>query len=136
MDNLDYVEETLTMAQFAKKYLGLVEFDIPESIDISDEGFEILTLDSSGNEVYKPITRFVVKEPVTEFYTNGSVRGTAEHRVIENNTEIELKNHPQFTKVIGDMSVVDLEVADEHTYISNNMLHHNSTSGGWYSLAA
>jgi hypothetical protein len=126
----EYIEEELTLLEFADRFLNLNEFDEVEAYDTSDLGIEVLTLDESGNEVYRLIKSFVVKDAVSEYYTDGKIKVTGNHRFIENGKTIFAKEHSDFTKVVGDMSVVDIEVDELHSYLANGRLNHNTTSGG------
>jgi hypothetical protein len=68
---------------------------------------------------------------VLEYYTDGKLKGTSNHRIIEDGKELFLKNHPEFKKVVEQMHVVDLEIDDEtHSYKANERINHNTTSGG------
>jgi hypothetical protein len=126
----EYIEEELTLLEFADRFLNLNEFDEVEAYDTSDLGIEVLTLDETGNEVYRLIKSFVVKDAVSEYYTDGKIKVTGNHRFIENGKTIFAKEHSDFTKVVGDMSVVDIEVDELHSYLANGRLNHNTTSGG------
>jgi hypothetical protein len=127
---MQYIEEEITLAELSTRFLLNHDFENPEIYDMKDLGIEVLTLDENGNEIYKPLLNFVVKQSVEQYYTDGSLRGTSEHRIIENGHEIHLKDHPDFKCVEAPMQVVDIEVADLHTYLANGRLNHNTTSGG------
>lgn len=127
---MQYIEEELTLAELSERFLLNNDFTNPEVYDMKDLGIEVLTIDSEGREVYKPILNFVVKESVDEYYTDGHLMGTASHRIIEDGVNIHLKDHPEFTKVEGKMNVVDIEVEDIHSYLANGRLNHNTTAGG------
>ncbi|NQU84957.1 MAG: hypothetical protein HQ541_04280 [Mariniphaga sp.] len=73
---------------------------------------------------------FIVKPAVEEYFTDGNLKGTAEHRVIENKKDIYLKDHEDFKKVTEKMKVVDFEIPENHNYYANGRLNHNTTSGG------
>jgi hypothetical protein len=126
----EYIEEELTLLEFADRFLNLNEFDEVEAYDTSDLGIEVLTLDESGNEVYRLIKSFVVKDAVSEYYTDGKIKVTGNHRFIENGKTIFANEHSDFTKVVEDMCVVDIEVDELHSYLANGRLNHNTTSGG------
>lgn len=126
----EYIYEELTLAKLSERFLGNNDFQTPDIYPMGDLEIEVETSDSSGNSSYKPITNFVVKESVDEYFTDGLLKGTANHRIVENGKEIHLKDHPEFVKEIGKMFVVDIEVEDEHTYLANGRLNHNTTSGG------
>jgi hypothetical protein len=125
-----YIEEEITLAEFADRFIGLNKYSDPSAYDVGDMGIEVLTLDNNGNEVYKPIQSFVVKPPVSEYYTDGKIKVTANHRFIEDGKTIFAKDHPDFNKIDGNMYVVDIEVDDLHSYLANGRLNHNTTSGG------
>lgn len=125
-----YIYEELTLAELSERFLGNNNFQTPDIYPMDDLEIEVETSDKDGNVIYKPITSFVVKESVDEYFTDGLLKGTANHRIVETGKEIYLKDHPEFVKEIGKMFVVDIEVADEHTYLANGRLNHNTTSGG------
>lgn len=125
-----YIEEEITLAEFAERFIGVNDYSKPGIYDVDDLGIEVLTLDGTNQEVYRPIQSFLVKDNVGEFYTDGKIKVTANHRFIENGTTIFAKDHSDFTKVNGEMNVVDIEVADLHSYLANGRLNHNTTSGG------
>lgn len=130
MKHRDYVEEEISLAELSERFLMNSDFTLPEVFDMQDLEIEVLTQDADGNEIYKPILNFVVKDEVQEYYTDGYLKGTGNHRIIENGEEIHLKDHPEFKLVNEPMKVVDIEVADEHSYLANGRLNHNTTSGG------
>lgn len=125
-----YIEEELTLAEFADRFLGVNDYSTPNTYDTEDLNVEVLTLDNNGDEVYRPIQSFLVKETVDEYYTDGRIKVTSNHRFIENGETVFAKDHPEFTKVSDNMYVVDIEVADLHSYLANGRLNHNTTSGG------
>lgn len=125
-----YIEEELTLAEFADRFLGVNDYSTPNTFDTEDLGVDVLTLDSDGNEVYRPIQSFLIKETVDEYYTDGEINVTGNHRFIENGVTIFANEHPDFNKIVGKMYVADIEVADLHSYLANGRLNHNTTSGG------
>ena len=128
---MKYIEEDITLAEFAERFLGVNDFESPGAYDMTDMGIEVETIDpDTGNKIFAPISSFLVKEPVDEYYTDGFIKGTANHRVIEDGKEIHLKDHPEFKKIDGYMNVVDIEVDNFSSYLANGRLHHNTTSGG------
>jgi hypothetical protein len=127
---MQYIEEEITLAKLSERFLLNNDFTNCEAYDMKDLGIEVLTLDSKGNEIYKPILNFIVKEEVSEYYSDGLLNGTGHHRIIENGKEIHLKDHADFKLVSHPMKVVDIEVADTHSYLANGRLNHNTTSGG------
>jgi RecA/RadA recombinase len=130
MKNGQLSEEELTLAEFADRFLGVNDYSTPNTYDTEDLNVEVLTLDNNGDEVYRTIQSFLVKETVDEYYTDGRIKVTSNHRFIENGETIFAKDHPEFNKVVGNMYVVDIEVADLHSYLANGRLNHNTTSGG------
>jgi len=124
-----YIEEELTLAEFASKFLNLNEFEEPVEYDISDLDIEVQT-NVNGELIYKKMNSFLIKEGVSQYYTDGKLKGTSNHRIIEDGRELFLKDHPDFELVNEDMSVVDIEVDAEHTYLANGRLNHNTTPGG------
>jgi hypothetical protein len=122
--NNQYIEEEITLAELSERFLLNNDFTTPNVIDISDRELEVLT--ENG---YKRILSFLVKPEVKQHYTDGNLRGTSEHRIVEKGIEIPLKNHPDFTLSDSSIKVVDIEV-DGGTYLANGRNNHNTTSGG------
>ena len=123
--------EEMSLAEFSDRFVNNDDFDNPEEFDIEPEqNIQILSEDENGKECYRPILGFVVKETVDSYFTDGKLKGTSAHIIIEDGKEIFLKDHPDFKRVKGKMQVVDIEVADTHTYKANGRLNHNTTSGG------
>lgn len=127
---MSWIEEELTLAELSSRFLGNSNFKDEGVFDISDYNIEVLTLDNNGDEVYKPILNYLVKSSVSSHYTDGNIKVTPNHRIVENGEAIFAKDHPEFTKVDEPMDVVDIEVDDLHTYLANGRLNHNTTSGG------
>jgi hypothetical protein len=125
-----YIEEELTLSELADRFLGVNDYSHPNAYDTEELGIEVLTLDENGAEIYRPIQSFLIKERVDEYYTDGKIKVTGNHRFIENGETIFAKDHSDFTKVNGSMYVADIEVADLHSYLANGRLNHNTTSGG------
>jgi len=131
-----YIEEELTIAEFAERFLGIDNFvptngDIIQEINISDLNIEIFGNDpKTGNDSFNKINKFIIKPPVEEHYTDGSLKGTDMHRIIENKKEIHLKDHPDFSLVKTPIYVVDFDINDSHNYYANGRLNHNTVSGG------
>lgn len=129
--NDNFIEEEITLAELADRFLHINDFDSEEIYDMSNLDIEVETLDSDNNRTFVPIKSFIVKPSVTDYYTDGKINVTGNHRFIENAQEIFAKDHPDFKNVLGDMKVVDLEIdSDDHTYLANGRLNHNTTSGG------
>jgi RecA/RadA recombinase len=115
----------LTLAEFSERFLSNNDFTTPQVFDVADKEIEVLTKDG-----YKRIFSFLVKPAVDNHYTDGVLKGTSNHRVIEaDGTEVLLKDHPAFSLVEEPMNVVDIEV-DGASYLANGRNNHNTTSGG------
>ena len=128
---MQYIEEEITLAEFAERFLELSDFSTPDIYDTSELGVEVLGKNVvTGDDEYRKINSFVVKNSVGEYYSDGQLYGTANHRVIENGRDIKLKKHQDFIKYKGKMQVVDIEVDNIHNYYANNRLNHNTTPGG------
>jgi len=126
----NYIEEEITLHEFADRFLNVNDYSVPDVYDTSDLGIEVLTLDDNGNEVYKNIDHFVIKDKVKYHYTDGKIKVAADHRFIENGETVFAKDHSDFKKIDEEMFVTDIEVADLHSYLANGRLNHNTTSGG------
>lgn len=128
---LPYVEEEVTLAELADRFLSLNDFETPEIYDMDSMGIEVETIDPvTGDKVFRAIKNFVVKNTVSTHYTDGVIKGTANHRVIENGKEVRLEEHSEFRMVEEQINVVDIEVEEFASYLANGRLHHNTTSGG------
>lgn len=128
---MNWIEEEITLAELADRFLGLNDFETPEIYDMQSLGIEVETIDATTKKrIFKPITNFVVKSGVSEYYTDGITNGSANHRIIEDGKNIKLQDHPEFHKINKNISVVDIEVPDAESYLSGGRLHHNTTSGG------
>lgn len=127
---IEYIEEELSLFEFSEKFLFNNDFETPDIFDITDKDIEIETLDATGSKIFKKINKFIVKPKVNNYYTDGKLKATSNHIIIENNQEIHIKDHPDFKKIDDQMFVVDLEVDDLHTYLANGRLNHNTTTGG------
>jgi len=130
-----YIEEEITLVEFSERFLGNNDFKTPEIYDVEKLNIEVLTLNSDGDYVYKPIKSFVVKDSVNKYYTDGKIKVSSEHVFVETNEHgmkcnVKADTHPEFNCVFENMQVVDIEVEDEHTYLANDRLNHNTTSGG------
>ena len=126
----DYIEEEITLAEFASRFLGVQDLESPEVYDVGTLGIEVQTLDSNGEKVFAPIETFVVKEPVSEYYTDGKIKVSASHRFIEAGKEVFAKDHTDFKKVSEPLNIVDIEVPEYASFLANGRLNHNTTSGG------
>lgn len=128
IDN-EYIYEELTMAEFSDKFLNNSDFKTPAEYDISGFDIEICTTDSNTTEIYKPMTHFIVKPSVDHYYTDGVLNGAENHKLVENNSEIFINEHPEFKKINAPLDIVDLQVEDG-VYFANGRINHNTTSGG------
>lgn len=128
---LDKCEE-LTLYELAERFLGINDFKTPAVYDMTNMKIKVLSKNlETGEDEYKSIKSFVVKQQVNKYYTDGKLKGTENHRIIdENNNEIFLKDHPEFNIINEKMDVVDIEVQDNANYYANGRLNHNTTSGG------
>jgi len=125
------IEEELSIAEFAERFLLTNDFSTPEIYDTSTLNIEVESLNSDGEKEFVPIKNFVVKPAVESYYTDGNMSVTSHHRFVEDGKEIFAKDHPDFIKKDGHMKVVDFEIdSDNHTYLANGRLNHNTTSGG------
>lgn len=131
-----YVEEEISILEFAERFLGINEFKIlknedPVEYDIGNLNIEILGRNlESGEDEYNKINKFIIKPGVEFHYTDGKLKGTDLHRIVENNTEIHLKDHKDFYKVDSSIDVVDFDIEKSHNYYANGRLNHNTVSGG------
>ena len=126
----NYIYEEITLEDFAKKFANLTNFDVPSVTDLEGDDVQVLTLDSNGKEVYKDILSFVVKPAVDYHFTDGTIKVTENHTFVEGALEVKAQDHQDFVRVNEPIKVVDIEVADAHTYLANGRLNHNTTSGG------
>lgn len=122
------IEKTISMAQLAE--LFDMNYDNPESLDLSDMGLEVESVNDTGNIEYKQVLDFLIKPTVKSHYELGKLKGTGNHRVKYDDDYLHLKNHPDAKRVDGDMNVVDISVEDNKNYIANGYINHNTTSGG------
>jgi len=129
---MKYVEEELTLADFSERFLGNDDFETPTIFDLSDYEIEVLGKDTkTGKDVYKLIKSFIIKDSVGEYYTDGKLKGSGEHRIINKDMiEIPLRSHSDFDKIENPLNIVDIEVTDIENYYANGRLNHNTTSGG------
>lgn len=126
-----YIEEELTFSEFASKFLNINNFENAQIIDINDLNIEILSYNNKNNkQEYQKINKFIIKDKVNEYYTDGFLKGTKNHYIIEGEKNIPLKNHKDFKKINDEMFVVDIEVNNNHNYYANGRLNHNSIVGG------
>lgn len=125
------IEEEILLSDFANKFLQLSDFTTPIDIDLKNINIEVLGYNSiTHKNEYNTINSFIVKPEVNEYYTDGILKGTSNHRIIENDIEVYLKDHKDFSKISKSMKVVDISVANTENYYANGRLNHNTTSGG------
>jgi len=125
------IKQCISLYDFAQKFINLNDMQTESITDISDLNIRIKTLDKNGNNIYVPIKSFVVKSKVQSYYTDGILKCSSNHIIVEDNNEIKAKNHPDFKLVNDSLYIVDIEVdSEEHTYLANGRLNHNTTSGG------
>jgi len=128
-----YIEEELTIAEFAERFLGMNNYSSEnvEEIDISDMDIEIYGRDlKSSQDCYNKINKFIIKTPSEYHYSDGILKGTDLHRIIEDGVEIHLKDHNDFKRVNEPIKVVDFDIENTHNYYANGRLNHNTVSGG------
>lgn len=128
----NFIEEEITLADLADRFLHLNDFSSTSIWDMSDQLVEVETLnEKTGEKYYVPISKFIVKEKVQDHYTDGKIKVSSNHRFVERGKEIFAKDHPEFYRVEEPIHVVDIEVdSEDHTYLANGRLNHNTTSGG------
>jgi len=126
--NNEWIEEEMTIAEFAERFIGVNDFTTPEIYDLS--GYDIEIYGNAGKDCYNPIKTFVVKPSVESYWTDGKLNGTNKHTIIENGNNICLEDHNDFVEVNDKMKVVDFEIENSHSYYANGRLNHNTTSGG------
>lgn len=125
-----YEVKTITFRDLAEE-IGVDDLDTPYVYDITDANYEILSYDiETKQEVWKPLSAFVVKAPVTEHYQLNTLHGTKDHKVLFNGEYVRLQDHPAAELVKSPIQVVDCEVQDTHCYISEGQVNHNTTTPG------
>lgn len=110
---------------------GLQSFDEVGMLNIEGSEIEIESYDlKTKTKCWKRITDLVVKNKSETHYRLGSLKGTAEHKVLYKNKWVKLKDHP-FAKLINEpIEVLDLCVEDTHNYIAEGQINHNTTTPG------
>jgi len=124
-----YLYEELSFAELAQRF-GISDFNQPTVMDVSEHGFEILSVNDEGKEIYAPLTHYVVKENVAQHYRLGDLKGTSTHRVKHGQAWVMLKDHPDAVAVDESMKVVDVTVEGTECYLANGQINHNTTPGG------
>jgi hypothetical protein len=127
--NTLYKEEEITLKELFERY-GISSFDEVGMLSIDDD-IEIESYDFVENKrVWSKLTDLVVKPSVDTFYSLGSLKGTANHKVWFNDGWIELKDHPNSVRVDGKMHVLDLSVERTNCYLAEGQINHNTTTPG------
>lgn len=129
LNDTEYEYEEITLSELATR-LNICDFSSLSQTNIEHHGYEILSVDDEKNEIYKPLTHFIVKSSVASHYKLGELRGTSVHRVLYNNEWLSLKDHPLAVHINKPINVVDVSVADTECYVANGQINHNTTSGG------
>jgi protein RecA len=127
---VDITPYKITLAELSKRFLKNSDLSTPKVYDMSEHELEILSADENGDEVFKPLTHFVVKDEVVEHYQLGELKGTADHRVLVGKEYITLKDHPEAKLVQSPINVVDVSVDETQCYVANGHINHNTTPGG------
>lgn len=127
---MNYIEQELTLFQFAERFINLNNFKTPTEIDISELDIQVLGRSTDDVDTYNKINKFIVKQSVPLHYTDGKLKGTSNHRIIQGKEQIYLKEHPDFHIVQQQMCVVDIQVQNTHNYYANERLNHNTTPNG------
>jgi len=131
----EYIEEEITLAELSERFFNNNDFTTPCEFDSKGLDLEIMTKSPEGDEEFKSLTDFVVKEQVDSYYTDGNINVTSNHKFVSydangNMIQTSPKDLPEFKLVTEPMKVVDVQVDGEHTYWANGHLNHNTTAGG------
>ena len=129
----EYVEEKMYIEEFSDRFCNNDDFSTYEEFDLIDYNLEILTRNRYGSvlDTWNPIKAFIVKQPVHKFYTDGKLQCSSNHKILHTDEEfIKVKNHPEFKEVNESLHIVDFELGGTHTYLANDRINHNTTSGG------
>lgn len=148
--------QTATVKQMFKD-MGY-EFEImPIGVfqDVSDKQFKIKTLDSSGTEVWKLITKIVRKPSALKMEvrtTNNKLFCSPDHKVLVKNNQTNASFYEEIAVLLGNESsfkirskqgweefyivqhkdnlpIADFEVEEEHSYLSDGLMSHNTIYG-------
>jgi hypothetical protein len=136
-----YIEEELTLSELSERFLNLSDYSTPCEYDMNSLEIEVLSKNlETGQDEYKKIKSFVVKPEVHEYYTNGQINVAGNHQFIVEMPNLGLapskydtlfaSQMNEFNKIEKNMKVVDIEVEDNHNYLANGQINHNTTSGG------
>lgn len=118
------IEIEMTMADVAK-ILGVDSFDDPFELDVSDLGIKIETPNG-----FKEVSHFHVMPQVSEYFEFQGLKGTSEHKILQNDKWVPLKDVSEAKRINEKLSVVDMTVPDGRCYIANGVVNHNTTPGG------
>jgi len=126
----EYKIEELSLKDLFERY-NLNDFSSPGMLSIEDENIEIESYDEKTKQsCWSKITDLVVKEKSEVHYQLGTLKGTAQHKLLFNNEWVELKNHPDAIKVNKEIEVLDLSVKDTNCYLAEGQINHNTTTPG------
>lgn len=129
--NDKWIEEEMTIAEFAERFVGVNDFTTPEVYNLETYDIEIYGKNQkTGEDCYNPIKTFIVKPSAKTHWTDGKLNGTNKHTIIEDSKNICLEDHKDFAEINKEMKVVDFEIKNSHNYYANGRLNHNTTSGG------
>lgn len=126
----EYIIEKMFLSEFSDRFCNNDDFDTPEEFDIEDFGLEIMSLDGFLKEIWNPIKTFIIKDPVQYHYSNGKLKCSEDHKILYNDAFISVKNISSFTKINEPLQIVDFELGGNNTYFANDLINHNTTSGG------
>jgi len=130
----------ISFAELAKKLN--IDLNQVSITDISKLKLEIKSFDIVKNEeVFKPLTHFIVKEPVKKHCIistdSEELKTTVVHRTWnqlqkewETSYDRFLKGETHVCLIDEPMQVVDCTVKDTECYIANGQINHNTTPGG------
>lgn len=123
---------TKSLANIGKMFLGLNDHTLskPGIYDMTSKRLLVQTLDADRNIEWTPLLNFVVKDPVESHWTDGKIKVSGNHRFLQNGAEILACEHQDFFRVAKPIQIVDIEVGGNNTYLANDRLNCNTTSGG------
>ena len=127
---MKYVEEEMSMFEFAERFLSVNDMDSPQQLDISALEIEVESMMSNGDIGWAPMSSYIVKEPVEKHWQLGSLKGSSTHRVLYKGEWVELQNHPEAQMVDEPLCIVDMSVEETQNYVANGQINHNTTPGG------
>ena len=130
----------ITFAELAKKLN--IDLNTTQEVNIEEYGIEIESFNiKKDKKIFKPMTRFVVKDPVDKHYNLTSPKGeelktTSVHRTWDKEKQDWVQSYDRYifgenvSEVDERMQVVDCTVEDTDCYIANGFINHNTTPGG------